>query len=174
MATYIIRPFDGPDFAIKAERYYSTGDVYDFYNGVDEKRTLVASVNVHSTLAVFEEDAFEGIIDDEDDSDDTCLDCRFQEFLESENFFSEVFDIITAWHEPDEPEPETVYQANTPISEGSWGFWYHDEKEGDLFVPFGRLRSAEAEAGLVKHKEGKRDWFTHPLSETTPVPETIQ
>jgi len=187
MAIYIVRTFDGPDLAIKADYYNTGGDTYEFRKKDGDTNITVASVNLHSTLAIIEEDSFQGTIDDETDSDDTCLDCRFQEFLESEEFFNEVYGIVEAYHSPDDygdvpdplPEPLTIYKATTPkFPEGAWGFWYADEKKGDVFVPFGVARSS-AVAGLKRHNNGERGWDnagwnTYPLSEATPVEEPVQ
>ena len=102
--------------------------VYTFRK--DEKP--VASFNYHAVLAIMQESAFQGefsAIDDEDDSDDVCLDCRLQDFLKSEDFFGEVWDIVEAWHAPDEDTPPEAEEPEPyPIEhwkkggEDRWGF----------------------------------------------------
>ena len=85
----------------------------------DEKP--VASFNYHAVLAIMQKSAFQGefsAIDDEDDSDDVCLDCRLQDFLKSEDFFGEVWDIVEAWHAPDEDTPPEAEEP-VPQAKGS-------------------------------------------------------
>ena len=93
--------------------------------------------------------------------------------LGSEDFFNAVYDIVDSYHEPDGPEPLTVFQGQYKGGSKSWGFWFFDDKrEVCVFVPFGDR--VNAEDGLQRHKGGERNWGTWPLSETTPVEETIQ
>lgn len=44
-------------------------------------------------------------IEDEDECDDTCLDCRLEEFTQSDTFFDEVYSIIDFYHSEDNQEP---------------------------------------------------------------------
>jgi len=170
---------------IEADKFETSPDfgTFDFYR----EHLLVASVPSRDVLAVVEEDAYQGdylfdLETEPDDSDDVCLDCRFKEFLESEEFFNEVYEIVEAYHGPDDygdvpdplPEPLTIYKAITPdYPNGAWGFWYNDDTKGDVFVPFGISRTY-AETGLVAHIKGTRWPVTTPLDKTTAIPETIQ
>ena len=170
---------------IEADKFETSPDfgTFDFYR----EHLLVASVPSRDVLAVVEEDAYQGdylfdLETEPDDSDDVCLDCRFKEFLESEEFFNEVYEIVEAYHSPDDyedvpdplPEPLTIYKAVAPVyPNGAWGFWYNDDTKGDVFVPFGMNR-AYAETGLDQHTKGTRDWRVTPLDKTTAIPETIQ
>jgi len=178
---------------IEADSFEIDGSgYYAFYrnNPVSKKAAiLVASVPSRKVLAVVEEDAYQGdYLFNLDGTPET-----------PDQFVDAVWDIIDVWHEP-EPEDETETQATeTPVpqvpeptpsdtttgpkpetayevtvrGQKIWGFWYHDDTKGDVFVPYGFNRET-AELGVARHKKGQRGWITNPLSETTPVPETIQ
>ena len=200
MAKYTVKTTDNRNLVIEADSYGLdyTQTSYEFTKDGNKVATIPASPYVFAILLNdVEESDYYWVYDwneeenkeneTETETDDGCLDCRFQEFLESEEFFNEVYGIVEAYHSPDDygdvpdplPEPLTIYKATTPkFPEGAWGFWYADEKKGDVFVPFGVARSS-AEAGLKRHNNGERGWDnagwnTYPLSEATPVEEPVQ
>jgi len=187
MANYTVKTTDNRNLVIEADSYALdyTQTAYTFTKGDKTVATVPASPYVFAIVLddnvesdhyyVYdwnEEDEKEAEIDE---ADDVCLGCRFKEFLESEEFFSEVWDIVEAYHKPECPEPFTVYTAITPNSEdGELGFWYHDDQKGDLFVPCGTGANGETIIHKLKNGISTHPLFTFPLSETTPVSETIQ
>ena len=164
MPEYLVTTHDNRNLIVESDYFeHNNSDSYDFFTKEEGKtRVLVASINAHSVLGVVEyEEAFKADFYDDGPN-----------LLGSEDFFNAVYDIVDSYHEPDGPEPLTVFQGQYKGSK-SWGFWFFDdEQEICVFVPFGDRDHAEH--GLQRHKDGERNWGTWPLSETTPVEETIQ
>ncbi len=165
MPEYLVTTHDNRNLIVESDYFeHNNSDSYDFFTKevIGKTRVLVASINAHSVLGVVEyEEAFKADFYDDGPN-----------LLGSEDFFNAVYDIVDSYHEPDGPEPLTVFQGQYKGSK-SWGFWFFDDKrEVRVFVPFGDRDRAEH--GLQRHKDGKRNWGTWPLSETTPVEETIQ
>ena len=164
MPEYLVTTHDNRNLIVESDYFeHNNSDSYDFFTKEEGKtRVLVASINAHSVLGVVEyEEAFKADFYDDGPN-----------LLGSEDFFNAVYDIVDSYHEPDGPEPLTVFQGQYKGSK-SWGFWFFDDKrEVRVFVPFGDR--VNAEDGLQRHKNGERCWETWPLSETTPVEETIQ
>jgi len=195
MAKYTVKTTDNRNLVIEADSYGLdyTRTSYEFTKDGNKVAAIPASPYVFAILLNdVEESDYYWVYDwneeenkeneTETETDDVCLDCRFKEFLESEEFFNEVYEIVEAYHSPDDyedvpdplPEPLTIYKAITPdYPNGAWGFWYNDDTKGDVFVPFGMNR-AYAETGLDQHTKGTRDWRVTPLDKTTLIPETIQ
>lgn len=167
---------------------------FNFYTKDREtpsRHIFVASVNPRDVLAITEKDAFQAdwvddIYDGEDDDasedeyDDTCLECRFKEFLDSEEFFSEVWDIVHAYHteEPDfSPPSETVASDPYPIEKwkdkfgGDW-YGFHTPKG---FVNFSSFEDAKDGVKRQLSNEDQQYWVYLDLSTSTKqVLETIQ
>ena len=164
MPEYLVTTHDNRNLIVESDYFeHNNSDSYDFFTKEEGKtRVLVASINAHSVLGVVEyEEAFKADFYDDGPN-----------LLGSEDFFKPVYDIVDSYHEPDGPEPLTVFQGQYKGSK-SWGFWFFDDKrEVRVFVPFGDRDHAEH--GLQRHKDGERNWETWPLSETTPVEEAIQ
>ena len=171
MAEYFVRTNSDRVFSVAADRYQldPNGNAYDF---VKDGKT-VASFNSHSVLAVIEEDAHQGEFspfdDDEDGTDDVCLGCRFNEFLESEEFYDAVSGIVDDWHEPDAPTPSEVPAEQYPVehwvSNGDhrWGF-----KTDKGFVDFNTEQ--DAKEGRESHLENPGiDWAYLDLTGYTKV-----
>jgi len=195
MAKYTVKTTDNRNLVIEADSYGLdyTQTSYEFTKDGNKVATIPASPYVFAILLNdVEESDYYWVYDwneeenkeneTETETDDVCLDCRFKEFLESEEFFNEVYEIVEAYHSPDDyedvpdplPEPLTIYKAVAPdYPNGTWGFWYNDDTKGDVFVPFGISRTY-AETGLVAHIKGTRWPVTTPLDKTTAIPETIQ
>ena len=179
MPEYLVTTHDNRNLIVESDYFeHNSPGSYDFFTKEEGKtRVLVASINAHSVLGVVEyEEAFKADFYDDgpedDEPSDICLGCGVKELLGSDDFFNAVYDIVDSYHEPDGPEPLTVFQGQYKGSK-SWGFWFFDDKrEVRVFVPFGARDYAEH--GLQRHKDGERNWGTWPLSETTPVEETIQ
>ena len=180
MPEYLVTTLDNRNLIVESDYFeHNNPGSYDFFTKEEGKtRVLVASINAHSVLGVVEyEEAFKADFYDDgpedDEPSDICLGCGVKELLGSDDFFNAVYDIVDSYHEPDGPEPLTVFQGQYKGSK-SWGFWFFDDKrEVRVFVPFGDRDHAEH--GLQRHKDGeRRNWGTWPLSETTPVEETIQ
>ena len=126
----------------------------------------VASFNYHSVLGVIQEPVFKGewsAIDDELDAratqnlDDVCIDCRNQELLNSEAFFDSVYDIVDAYHQPDEEahsdvpalppsDPFPIEHWKNEVGDEYWGF-----QTAKGFVDF--YEKGEAEEGRKTHLE---------------------
>jgi hypothetical protein len=106
MPEYIVKTFKNRNLVIEADHFEATnGALYSFF----KEGILVASVPVHAVFAVVEEVAFRedfySVDDlDEDDTDDVCKDCRFSEFLDSEEFFNTVYDAVEVILSDDEPK----------------------------------------------------------------------
>lgn len=186
MAEYTVKTTDNRNLVIEADGFITYGEGWEFFGTSGSERKIVARIpfNPYVFAIVLNDNVksdhyyvYDWNEEDEKEAEaeESCLDCQFQEFLESKEFFSEVWDILDLWHAPDGPEPLTLYRASHKESKGSpsWGFWYRDEEKGDVFVPFGSDKDTAIEC-LEKHEHGERGWSTWPLSETTPVPETIQ
>ena len=119
MPKYIVKTINDRNLVIEADGYISRGDHFEFFVRKDETSTTVGSALKHSVFAIVENDAIKDdfyYFDDatpgeDEDEDDVCLDCRFQEFLESKEFFDQVDSIVEFWHggskqdEPTEAEP---------------------------------------------------------------------
>jgi hypothetical protein len=122
MAEYFVRTNSDRVFSVAADRYQldPNGNAYDF---VKDGKT-VASFNSHSVLAVIEEDAHQGEFspfdDDEDGTDDVCLGCRFNEFLESEEFYDAVSGIVNGWHDPVPDAPPAPENPPGPYPIEHW------------------------------------------------------
>lgn len=187
MSEYTVKTYDNRNLVIEADDYDSYDNQYRFFTGDGPDRKTVARVfQGPSIFAILKNEAEKSdhyyVYDwnkedekEETEADDVCNDCRTKELLDDDAFFNAVWAVVEGYHEPDFPEPLTLFQA-TKHGETykSWVFWYKDDKDGDVFVPFGSARNV-AQDGLNDQIEGKsRSWSTWPLSDVTPVPETIQ
>jgi hypothetical protein len=164
--------------AIEADYYVTSehGD-YEFIKrgvGSQDNRT-VATVQGRDVFAVFEEGARRSefledlAVEDVEDSDDVCLDCRFSELLESEEFFDAVckaYDVIQQADAESEELP-TIHKRKYRGDE-YWGFLNDDGN----FVPF--FSRLDAEDGWKVRPELKTRWSTLPIHETELVKETVQ
>lgn len=170
MPEYLVTTHDNRNLIVESDYFeHNNSDSYDFFTKEEGKtRVLVASINAHSVLGVVEyEEAFKADFYDDGPN-----------LLGSEDFFNAVYDIVDSYHEPDGPEPLTVFKA-TVKGNGNptpqWGFWYEDKEKGSVFVNFSEKEYAEE--GLEAHKKLSNPegfWGTHPLSNVIPVEETIQ
>ena len=119
--------------------------------------------------------------EDEDDCDDTCLDCRLEEFTQSDMFFDEVYSIIDFYHSvdnqdeptacpcsataPAQPEPPIPYPIEHWKDKGGdewWGFWVNGR-----FVNFGSKRSAEFGRGQQLNNTDELFWSYRDLTGAT-------
>lgn len=98
-----------------------------------------------------------------EDHDDTYLDCRFEEFLESQEFFNAVADVFHAFVE-DDPEPEVGPVRIAKFDgEYQWGF---NTPKG--FVGFGGITDSDKETAQecrVDYLSGNTEWHFDDLSE---------
>ena len=194
MPDFIVTTVHDRNIILKADKFVDDGCAYQFLtNGL-----IVASVpKSPEILAVAEYDeAFQADFytyddptdeDDEDDdeTDDVCLDCRFSEFLESQEFANTVLDYIQVWFDnnfgedpdfvPDAPpsedkaEPTVQYRQQKSTGSKYYGFVW----PGHGFVHFSAKEYDEngAEYGLKMFKDGFRNWYTIPLSDTEIIEE---
>ena len=106
---------------ITADFFEKDGDAYNFYvggspNSMARGGVLVASVPIRRVFAITEtEKAFQADWIDNlavnDEPSDVCIGCEYKDLLESEAFWDRVWDVVEAYHEPDDDEsapPETV------------------------------------------------------------------
>jgi hypothetical protein len=179
--------------------------MYEFYSEFSEASKAVktvASFPAHNVVSVIDEDNYLGRKDDsedgcpceecqsddecgeihdseyEDDLDDTCLDCRFDEFLGSEEFFSAVYDAVEAILGEDEPdffpapeaaEPEPKVEKRLVRGNVEYGF-----RAPCGWIGFGDISedSYETAANSMKmYSEGVRGWYCVPVEETELVEE---
>lgn len=180
---------------IKADYFVtdSSNGNFNFFNRDNEsagKHVLVAFVNPRDVLAITEKDSFQAdwvddIYDGEEDDttdDDTCLECRFKEFLDSEEFFSEVWDIVHAYHTEDDPgsgeqsglvQPVTSVISNVEHWKDQSGIDKYGFHTPDGFVDFSR--KVYAVDGRTQYINGERGWgYAKNLQYWTRVMETIQ
>lgn len=126
MPEYIVKTGDGRNLIIAADYYKqdTSSAVYNFYKSAEVSKkapVLVGSVNAHAVLAVLEfEDAYQADydnadpLDDEDDHDDTCLDCRLDNFVESSAFFDSVWSIVDFYLSPDNQDDPSGPEIGEP------------------------------------------------------------
>ena len=107
MANFIVKTHNNRNLVIEADDLVVGVDEYLFYTA----HKILASVPKHpSILAVLEEDAEadDYYVDyddsDEDETDDVCLDCRLEEFLDSDSFVDTVLRIVNAWREANDED----------------------------------------------------------------------
>ena len=181
---------DGRVTVIEADSYalLSNGE-YAFTNKTEEPGAehKVASVNAGATFAVIEDDAFLGSfypddedLDDDENEDDICLDCRIDELLESEDFYEAVVGVIESHcgggdaedtpleAEPPVPEVPGVPKVNHYRYKDGAEFWgFVAPEDPTQIVDFSQ--ETYAKTGASAYSQGCRAFFTIPVSETTLV-----
>ena len=157
MPSYFVRTAADRILSITADSYLldERGAAYNFTK--DNRR--VASLNYHSVVGIFEEDVFEGEVsafdgDDPEETDNVCLDCRFEEFLKSETFTDAVFEAVDFYNQcgvTDSPEPDFVPEEESPLVEQrlQYGLPTYGVSFRNKFYPFGNRVAAESYAELV-------------------------
>lgn len=113
MPDFIVTTVSDRNLIIKADKFGPSGDGgYAFFTNGE-----IVAIVPHSPeiLAIAEYDeAFQADFytyddpedEDEIETDDVCLDCRFAEFLESQEFASAVLDYVQIWHDLGGAEPD--------------------------------------------------------------------
>lgn len=152
---------------IKADYFVINDQTYDFHNSstIEKPKALVASVPIRNVFAVTEIDqAYQGdflsnLNHEDDDS---------QNLLESEEFFDEVYDIVTLWHEPDDEEPLAKVEERLWYGHPQWGV----VAEG-RFIPF-FLDQYYAKEQAENYVSGAWRQYTSEPVEECPLAETIQ
>jgi len=183
MPNYLVLTHDNRNLVIKADGFSVDRDsgTYQFINKKDGgPGTLVAAADQH-VLAVIEQgnafidDFYDGEDSPNDDTDDVCLDCRFEEFLESEEFFDAVAEIVDGILEYRQ-EQANVAPGGTTVqpyvelryikTDGhkEWGFltpegWVGYTNDSDDFKGW-------AESGVLEYQRGDRNWIYTPVEET--------
>ena len=126
MPEYIVKTIHDRNLVIEADKYNfnATENAYEFFKKDERADTRKVATVLYSPeiLAVVENDTEKADFydvydlnaeDNEDECDDTCLDCRLEEFTRSDTFFDEVYSIIDAYYSKDnQDEP-----AECPCSE---------------------------------------------------------
>ena len=177
MPNYLVLTEHDRNIVIKADYFtqVESGE-YHFLNGHKPSNNLVAAVSQH-VLAVIEDDTafvtdWYDEPEEEEDHDDTCLDCRILEFLDSQEGFNAVADIVEGvlgYREElanDPPKPEIKHYVN-----GGKHVWGFQTPKG--FVDFSEKDYAQA--GLKSYLEGDVDgWTYNNLGGFSKVKETIQ
>lgn len=192
MPEYIVKTGEGRNLIIAADYYKqdTSSAVYNFYKSAEVSKkapVLVGSVNAHAVLAVLEfEDAYQADydnadpLDDEDDHDDTCLDCRLDNFVESSAFFDSVWSIVDFYLSPDNqedapsedetafPVPETPTAVPDQVNEPEIEHWVNGDKEWYGFqTPDGFVHFSDkgyVEDGLRQYREGYDGWSYEDLT----------
>ena len=126
MPEYIVKTIHDRNLVIEADKYNfnATENAYEFFKKDERADTRKVATVLYSPeiLAVVENDTEKADFydvydlnaeDNEDECDDTCLDCRLEEFTRSDTFFDEVYSIIDFYHSKDNQD-ET---AECPCSE---------------------------------------------------------
>jgi hypothetical protein len=183
MAKYYVRDVQGYVTVIEADRYsLSNHWVFEF---VSEVGDAVASFPMNTTLSVVEADtAFQDtfphdeaeIEDDpnqpEDCRDENCLDCRLEDFLNSEEFITAVAEIAADvvqefWGSPEPPPPETlpVLTVLKAVDKKDEEVCYGFVTEGGAFVDFST--EANAKNGLKRYKDDVGGWIESGLANYT-------
>jgi hypothetical protein len=196
MAKYYVRDTCGYVTEVEADRYGTTNSgIFEFYKKEDGGSALVASFPAHATLSVVEaEEAFQAISlldealeenDEPGDPDqpedcceecgnDICLDCQFEDFLNSEEFITAVAeiaaDVVQEFCGTPEPPPEVVELPVLTVLKATlkktgtvvYGFITPEDK----FIEFSI--EANAEGGLEHYKDGVVvGWIESDLAEYT-------
>jgi hypothetical protein len=181
MPEYIVKTFENRNLVIEADSFRATSGPsnevtgYVFYkcdsaqNSSEHSNQLgtsislvrtVANVSSSGVLAIVENDAWKGdfySVDDldEDDTDDVCKECRFSEFLNSEEFFNTVYDAVEVILNDDEPESEPKLVIEKWVNkEGDIQYGFQTP---DGFIHFGNSREF-AESGLKTYLGGEKTW----------------
>lgn len=113
MAKFTVLTFNDRNLVIEADRYAEDSGSYQFLSGgtvvasVPRSPSIFAVINQEAEGSDFyfadhqDDDTFappvcecEGTPEFDDETDDVCLDCRFEEFLESQEFYNAVADIV--------------------------------------------------------------------------------
>ena len=142
MPDFIAKTHEGRNIIITADRFEinNFGNYVFFTNG-----NIVASVNGPSVLVVsefdeaYQADFFNDEPDEdetEDDHDDTCLDCRLEEFTQSPTFFDEVYSIIDFYFSKDNQEPAACPCAETAPAPEPYPIQHWKDKDGDEWYGF--------------------------------------
>ena len=167
MAKYFVRDSHGYVTVVEAGNYITNNQTgtFEFLNG----EVRVASFPINTTISVVgADDAWQDIfpndeLETEEETDDVCLDCRFEDFLNSEEFVEAVTeiaaDVVEAYHTPDNPEEAktlpvlTVLKAvNNTSGRDEYGFF----TPVGLFINFSGV--GYATDGLKLYKEGYHNW----------------
>lgn len=125
MPEYIIKTDNDRNLVIEADRYSynATEGTYEFFKKDDKADTQkVATVTNRAFLAIVEKNAekadfYEHYDVNEDEKDDVCNDCLLEQFVTSDTFFDEVYNIIDFYHSPDNQEdtpPEAIQPVPVP------------------------------------------------------------
>jgi hypothetical protein len=112
MPEYTVKTVNDRNLVIEADSYALNYNQTAFEFSKDDK--VIASVlNNPNVFAIVETDSvlsdhysvYDWNVEDEkEELDDVCTNCRNQELFDSEEFWDAVWEVVEAWHEPDEPE----------------------------------------------------------------------
>jgi hypothetical protein len=110
MPTYFVKTHANRNFVITADSFDVNYDNQDY--GFIKNGKQVALIPRTGVLAVLEETAYtaDDSSENEDETDDSCLHCKFVEFTESQEFFDAVADVFMTLTEPDSPSAEGTVQ----------------------------------------------------------------
>jgi hypothetical protein len=171
MAKYFVRDSHGYVTEVEAKNYTTDAQTgtFEFFGANPVVR--VASFPINTTLSVVEaDDAWQDIFPndeleiEEPETDDVCLGCRFEEFLDSEEFVNAVAeiaaDVVEEYHNPDSTTEEEMPPAMTVLKAvaketGRVEFGFITP-EG--FVNFSVVGFAVS--GLKMYTEGETGWYT--------------
>jgi hypothetical protein len=117
VAKFTVLTHDNRNLVIEADRFVPTNTDYTFSKDNHVVASVPFSPNLFAVVdqevegpdfyfADHSDDDTFGLVSDEDETDDVCLDCRIAEFLNTQEGFNAVADIVYTLLEPDENEPE--------------------------------------------------------------------
>lgn len=171
MPEYIIKTDNGRNLVIEADRYNynATEGNYEFFKK-DDKADLqkVATVTNRAFLAIVEKNAEKADFYDRYDLNEgnNTNECLLEQFVKSDTFFDEVWNIIDFYLSPDnQDEDPSVTIPDVPVEQypiehwrdkyGSewWGFWNHKG-----FVHSSTRDSAEENREREKNNPGGELW----------------
>lgn len=187
MPKYLVLTENDRNIVIEADKFHQDNGSFHFIN-IRESRSpeLVAVVNQHVLAVIEDETAFvadwydEPEEEEEEDPDDTCLDCRILEFLDSQEGFNAVADIVEgvlgyrdelANEAPsDPPKPEIEHYVNEDKGVEYPEVWGFQTPEGFVHL----IRKDSAEEALKQYLSGEKDWEYLDLEGYTKVEEATQ
>jgi hypothetical protein len=139
VAKFTVLTFNDRNLVIEAERYVEDSSSYHFFSGgiivasVHNSPNIFAVVNQEAEKADFyfadhrEDDTFTPPQEyDEEETDDVCLDCRIADFLDSQEGFNAIADVVYAIRENDGDDQEEKDTLSVSVEIPYPGVWSVD------------------------------------------------
>jgi len=205
MATYYVRDTFGFVTVVEADSFYTNAGAYVFYNTTTEgpvNSTAVGNFRTEHVVSVIEDEAFETHFpahEDEEDPEETgeeeecgecdgvCLDCRFKELLDSDEFFEAVYDVIEAREQAtSEMEAEDAEAEATAPEVGPVEIRWNSDREYFEYgfttpkgwVGFNRADKDDKETAEESRAEylggGEESWFFEDIGVTVPLLKVVK